>query len=282
MANGSGQPMAAGGGGRGDDALSRAIFALNSQRPNEAEQIAGAVLKADPRHARALHIFGCALLMQGRAEDAIAPLEAAARGGRDPEIDTQLALALRQAGRHDDALTRLKRATRRQPPYAPAFRELGALLVFLERYDEAIEALRRGLEVAPLMSQMSIQLGYALLSRGNCADAKTAFARALDISPGSPDALFGMAKAHRNIGETQAAADYFRRYLASSPGDQSTWLHLGHCLLELGQLDAGYECFRTAARGDPRRYGNALASLATSGRGRLWLKPSMAARFLRG
>jgi len=274
--------MAGGGGGRGDDALSRAIFALNSQRPNEAERIAGEVLKADPRHARALHIFGCALLMQGRAEDAIAPLEVAARGGRDPEIDTRLATALRQAGRNEDALSRLKHATKRQPPYAPAFRELGALLVFLERYDEAIEVLRRGLEVAPMMAQLSIQLGYALLSRGTCADAKSAFARALEISLDSPDALFGMAKAHRNVGETQAAADYFRRYLVSSPSDQSAWLHLGHCLLELGQLNAGYECFRAVARGNPRRFGNALASLTASGRGRFWLKPSAAAQFLRG
>jgi tetratricopeptide (TPR) repeat protein len=281
MANGPGQPMAPGGGGRGDDALSRAVLALNSQRPNEAERIAGEVLKADPRHSRALHIFGCALLMQGRAEDAIAPLETAARGGRDPEIDTQLAMALRQTGRHEDAFSRLKRATKRRPPYAAAFRELGALLVSMERYDEAVEVLRSGLEVAPMMSQLSIQLGYALLSRGNCADAKGAFVRALDISPGSADALFGMAKAHRDSGEARAAADYFRRYLMSEPGDQSAWLHLGHCLLELGQLDAGYECFRTVARGDPKRYGNALASLAASGRGRLWLKPSAAAQFLR-
>jgi tetratricopeptide (TPR) repeat protein len=273
--------MAPGGGGRGDDALSRAVLALNSQRPNEAERIAGEVLKADPRHSRALHIFGCALLMQGRAEDAIAPLETAARGGRDPEIDTQLAMALRQTGRHEDAFSWLKRATKRRPPYAAAFRELGALLVSMERYDEAVEVLRSGLEVAPMMSQLSIQLGYALLSRGNCADAKSAFARALDISPGSADALFGMAKAHRDSGEARAAADYFRRYLMSEPGDQSAWLHLGHCLLELGQLDAGYECFRTVARGDPKRYGNALASLAASGRGRLWLKPSAAAQFLR-
>lgn len=282
MANGPGQAMVPGGSGPGDDALQRAIFALNGQRPNEAERIAGEVLKANPRHARALHIFCSALLMQGRVQDAIASLETAARGHHDPEIETQLAMMLRHAGRHDDALARLKRAIKRQPPFAAAFRELGALLVFMERYDEAIEVLRRGLEVAPMMSQLSIQLGYAFLSLRNCADAKVAFARALDLSPGSPDALFGMAKAHQEVGESQAAAEYFRRYLMSRPDDQAAWLHLGHCLLELGQLDAGYECFRTAARGDPKRYGNALASLVAAARGRLWLKPSAAAQFLRG
>jgi cytochrome c-type biogenesis protein CcmH/NrfG len=93
------------------------MFALNSHRPNEAEQIADKILKGDPRHPQALTILGSALLMQDRVNDAIALLERAARGGQHPEIDTQLAIALRRAGRHDDALARLKRATRRQPPY---------------------------------------------------------------------------------------------------------------------------------------------------------------------
>jgi tetratricopeptide (TPR) repeat protein len=268
--------------GGGDDALQRAMLALNGQRPNEAERIAGEVLKADPRQPGALYIFGCALLMQGRAEDAIAPLETAARGRHDAEIETQLAIALRQAGRQDDALSRLRRATKRLPPYAAAYRELGSLLSSMERYDEAIEALRRGIEIAPMMPGLSIQLGYVFLQRRNCANAKVAFARALDIYPGSPDALFGMAKAHQEGGECQAAVGYFRRCLMSRPNDANTWFNLGHCLLELGQRDAGYECFRTVARGDPKRYGDALTSLVKSGRGRFWLKPSAAARFMRG
>jgi tetratricopeptide (TPR) repeat protein len=263
------------------DALSRARLALDGQRPQDAQRICENVLKAEPRHAQALHIFGCALLMQGRSQDAIAPLETAARELRDPEVDTLLAIALRQVDRHEDALSRLKRATKRRPPYATAFHELGYLLFSLERYDEAIEALRRGLDIAPMMPELSIQLGYVLLQRRNFADAKLAFARALDISPASPDALYGMAKAHQEIGENAPAADYFRRYLVSRPDDAGIWLNLGHCLLELGQIDAGYDCFRTAARGDPKRYGTALTSLAASARGKFWLKPSAAARFLR-
>jgi tetratricopeptide (TPR) repeat protein len=276
------RPRAFGGGADRSDTVARAMFALNGQRPQEAQRIAEEVLKSNPRHARALHIFGCALLMQGRAQDAIAPLESAARGRHDPEIETQLAMALSQVGRQEDALTRLKRAIKRQPPYAAAFHGLGGLLLAMERHDEAITVLRRGVEIAPMLPEMFTQLGYALLRRKNQAEAKAAFNRALAISPGSPDALFGAGKAHYDTGENEAAADYFRRGLMGRPDDDNAWLHLGHCLLALGQRDAGYDCFRTAARGDPRRYGKALASLTTSGRGRAWLKPSAAARFLRG
>ena len=269
-------------GGTTGEALQRAIFALNGNRSGDAERIAGELLKADARNVRALHILGRALLMQGRLSDAIAPLEAAARSGRDPEIDTQLAIALRQIGRDDDALARLKRATKREPPYLLAFRELGSLLVAMERYDEAIEVLRRGLDIAPLMADFSIQLGYIFLMRRDCVGAKAAFAQALEISPGSFEALFGQAKAHQETGENQAAADHFRRCLTLRPNDANAWLGLGHCLLELGQRDDGYECFRAAARGDAKRYGIALSSLAAASRGRFWLKPSAATRNLRG
>ncbi len=280
MANGPSHPGMSG--SRSDEALQRAMFALNGQRPNDAERIAGEVLKKDPRHAGALYILGCALLAQERGKDAVVPLEAAARGRHDPQIDTQLGIALREAGRQEDALARLKRTAKRHPTFVPALHELGRLLVAMGNYDEAIETLNRAVELAPLTPQLSVQLGYALLSRRRFAEAKVAFARALEISPNSADALFGIAKAHRDGGENQAAAQHFRHYLTVAPDDQGGWLHLAHCLLELGQIDAAHDCFRTAARGDQRRYGAALSSIVAAGRGRFWLKRSAAARFFRG
>jgi Tfp pilus assembly protein PilF len=139
--------------------------------------------------------------------------------------------------------------------------------------------LRRGLEIAPMMPQLSIQLGEVLLRRRSYGEGKAAFARALEIAPNSGEALFGLARAHQSLGEAAAAAAYYRHCLVLTPQDGACWLNLGHCLLQIGEIEAGYDCFRTAARGDPGRYGHALASLAASGRGRLWLKPSAAARF---
>jgi tetratricopeptide (TPR) repeat protein len=282
MAAGPLHSMASGGGMDRSDPLQRAMVALNSQRPQEAERTARELLKADPRHARALHILGCSLLMQGRARDAVAPLENAARSLHDAEVDTVLAVALRQADRPEEALSRVKRAVKRQPSFAPAFLELGRLLALLKRHDEAVEALRRGLDIAPMMPELSIQLGHVFLRVRDCAEAKAAFARAVDISPDSTEALLGLARSHKEIGENAPAAEYYRRYLRVKPDDAGTWLNLGHCLLELGQRDAGYDCFRAGARGDPKRYGRALNSLTASGRGRFWTKPSAAARFLRG
>jgi len=256
------------------------MWALNNQRPDEAERLAGAVLKREPRNPGALHVFGCALLMQGRATDAIAPLEAAARAQHNPEVDVQLALALRNAGRLDDAVARMRRAIKRQPPFPPAFHELGCLLAYLQRYDEAIEVFRRGLDVAPMMAQLSLQLGFVLMQCRRWAEAKAAFAQAATISPDAPEALFGMAKAHQEMGEYRDAAACYRRSLRARP-DPMTWHNLGRCLMMLGENEEGYDCLRFAVRGDPKRYGGVLGTLVKAPRGRFWLKPSAAARFLR-
>jgi Flp pilus assembly protein TadD len=265
-----------------DEALERASLALNNHRAKDAERIAADVLRVDPRHIRASHILGRALLAQGRAEDAVALLENAARGKHDPEIDTTLAMALRQAGRSEDALVRLRRTAKRHPRFAPALRELGSLLFTLDQSEEAIETLTRGLDVAPMMPELAIQLGYVFLHRRDCAGAKSAFAHALAIAPDSAEALFGIAKAHQEIGENETAADYFRRYLMLRPGDANAWLTLGHCLLEAGQREAGYDCFRAVARNNPERYSEALGAFVASGHGRFWLRPSAAANFLCG
>ena len=232
MAAGPPHPMVFGGSAAPADPLQHAALALNAERPQEAQRIAEQILKANPGNGRALHILGCALLMQGRAEDSITPFEMAARGRNDPEIETQLATALLQTGQHDDALTLLKRATKRRPPYARAFHALGQLLFSMKRYDEAADRLRSGLEIAPMMPELSVQLGLVLLARRDFAGARPPSRGRFALFPILSDALLGMGQALQEVGESEAATEYFRRYLSRNPNDAGTWLCLGHCLLE--------------------------------------------------
>jgi tetratricopeptide (TPR) repeat protein len=195
------------------------------------------------------------------------------------DLLAQATLAL-DGDRPDDAERLATEVLAADPHHAGALYVLGYALTAQGRYDEAVDVLALAVEIAPLKVELSIQLGYAELSRRDCASAKAAFARALDISPKAHDALFGLAKAHQELGENEPAAEGFRRYLTVRPNDAGAWLNLGHCLLEIGQLDEGYQCFRMAARGDASRYGTALTSLASAARGRFWLRPSAATRFM--
>jgi tetratricopeptide (TPR) repeat protein len=200
-------------------------------------------------------------------------------GGSHDDLLAQAMFAL-DNDRAADAVRLAAEVLDADPRHAGALYVLGYALTVQGRYDEAVDVLGRGVEIAPSRPEISIQLGYAQLSRRDCTGARAAFARALDILPEAHDALFGLAKAHQELGENEPAAEGFRRYLTIRPNDAGAWLNLGHCLLELGQLDAGYECFRTAARGDAARYGTALTSLSAASRGRFWLRPSDAARFM--
>ena len=166
------------------EALRRATLAIQDRRALDAERIAGELLKANAGNVEAIKILGYALMMQERAEEAVAPLEKAARATRNPEIETQLAIALRHVGQNDKALLWLRRAVKRTPPFAPAFHELGYLLHVLEQSDEAIEVLKQGAAVAPMMTEMWVQLGLVCDAVNDRAGAAEAFSRALAINPG--------------------------------------------------------------------------------------------------
>ena len=262
------------------EALTRAMAAGNSGNLSEAERIAREILAKNPQHLEALQLLGAVLLGQKRPRDAVAPLEEAARISANPELETHLAMALREIGRPDEAQKWLYRAIDRQPAYARAFQELGNLLRTMRNYTEAEAVLKRGLEAAPTVPELSLVLGGVYLDRANSRSAKVAFARALSILPGDADALLGFGIALQYEGDFARAAERFRRVLTRDPGHHRARMNLGYCLLELGQLDEGIACLRAAVQAAPHSYGSALRMLIAAGRGRFWLKRSAAAACL--
>lgn len=263
------------------EALQRARLAIQNDRPAEAERLAGEILGVNSGHLEATKIVGYALVMQGRAGEAVDLLEKAARTSRDPEVETQLAIALRHAGDSDKALTWLKRAVKRTPPFAPAFHELGFVLHSLGRSAEAIDVLRQGLAVAPMMTDMAIQLGFVCYAVNDRANAGGAFAHALSVNPVHPEAIEGLGTVLMDAGDYAQAAELFRRALSANPDDAVARIALGNCLLELGERDAAYACLRAASARGPEFYGKSLRALLSSGHGRFWLRPSSAAKFLK-
>lgn len=262
------------------EALARAVAAGNSGDLSEAERIVRDVLAKNPQHLEALQLLGALLMGQKRPREAAAPLEEAARHSPNPELETHLAIALREIGRTDEALAWLYRAIERQPAYARAFQELGNLLRATRRYIEAETVLKRGLEAAPTVAELSLALGGVYLDRADSPGAKVAFARALSIVPGNADALVGFGIALQYEGDFARAAERFRRVLARDPGHHRAQMNLGYCLIELGQLDEGIACLRAAVQAVPHNYGSALRMLIGAGRGRFWLNRSAAAACL--
>ena len=265
-----------------DQALQRASLALQMQRPGEAERIAAEVLKANRGNVLAAQMLGQALLMQNRGAEAIAPLEKAARRSEDPVIETLLGAALALTGRSNEACEQLRRATARRPPYPPAFLEHGIQLARAGRFEEAMAALESGLVFAPDAVDMQRELAAIHLKRNDRSKARELLLRALKVAPERPDLLSALAQVALLDGEYASAAEIFRRVVALRPNDAVARADFGRCLLELGERDAGEASIRMATQESPQLFGRAIMSLAISSRGRFFLRPSAAAKFLRG
>jgi len=265
-----------------ENALRRCPAALAQRRPDEAERIAREVLSTNPQHPAALFYFGVALLLQGRAEEAVKPLEQVARNRSDASVETHLAMALRDSGRPGEALAWFERATSRRPAFAPAFKEFGATYRTMRRFADAEAVLRRGQEVAPAMPDLDMLLGVVCLDRADPVKAKAAFARVLAQMPGHPEALFGLGTALVNEGEFARAAEHYRQILARDPAHVRALLYLGHCLMELGQWDEGVAMLRATIKFAPKERGNVLRMMVASAHGKFWLKRSAAAEVLDG
>jgi len=274
------RPTALGRSGAGNPALENADLALRMQRPDEAERLAAAVLKANRGNALAAQILGRALIMQNRAAEAIEPLQRSARRSDDPATETLLAMALAAVGRSDEALEQLHQATARRPPFASAFLEHGGLLARLGRFDEAVTVLESGLSLAPEAVGLRMELGYVHIKRNSRVSARALFLQVLAVAPARHDALTALAKVMVLDGEYAAAADLYRRALGLRPDDAASRNSLGMCLLEMGDRSAGEASLRAATRDAPQMAGQAITSLASASHGRFFLRPSAAVKFL--
>jgi tetratricopeptide (TPR) repeat protein len=265
----------------GNPALEKAILAFRMQRLDEAERLASDVLNSDRGNVVAAQLFGRALLMQNRPDEAIDPLQRAARRSNDPEIETLLAVVLAAAGRGDEAFEQLHRTTARRPAFLPAFLELGGKLGDIGRFDEAIAVLERGLALVPDAVDLRMGLGYLHVKRNDRVKARALFLQVRNSAPERHDALIALARVMVLDGEYAAAADLYRRALGLQPDDTATRINLGKCLLEMGERDSGEATLRAATRGTAQLAGGAITALAAAPHGRFFLRPSAAAKFLR-
>ena len=170
-----------------------------------------------------LHQLGRLLLWQGRAEEAIEPLERAA--ARDPSAtDVRLALAraLERAGRDAEAVDVYRLVVEVEPEHPRAHYGLGRALARLGRNDEAVHHLalhdrlyRRDEERTREAGLLETELAAARAEAG-AGDFAAALSR-LDRLPETPDALAVRAAAHRQAGDLAAAVAALERAVAAAP-----------------------------------------------------------------
>ena len=271
-----------------------ALVALyNARRYAEAESSARALLGRFPDDGFIWKILGGVLQLQGK--DALPSLQKAAKYfPDDPQLHNSLGLALKTAGRLEEAATSYRRAVALKPDFSDAHGNLAYVLKQLGRFDAAIASCRRVAELNPGSVNAHNNLGIVLQDAGRLEDALASYQRAVEIKPDSAEVHNNLgnilnrlgqhdaamtscrraielkpdyAEAHNNIGvalkelgQYAAAQESYWRALQIRPDYAEAHNNLGNVLQECGQLNAAVLCYRDAVRSNPE-YAEAHSNL---------------------
>ena len=199
------------------------------------------ILTSTPRP----RLIAAALVTLAVAAVCQAPLLSATRSRAITE--TNLGTALYEAGRHDEAIARYRRAIDVQPDYVPAFNNLGVTLRAAGRTDEAIRAYRDGLALRDDYPDLHYNLANALLAVGRPDEAATHLRKAAVGTPDSAGVQNNLGLALVEKGQLAEAAAAFERAAQLDPASPKAWRNLGNVLATLGDDTRAFASLSQAA-----------------------------------
>lgn len=177
-----------------------------------------------------------------------------------------LAIALRDQGKLDEALAELEALVSKQPQHADAWSTLGYLYVRLERHDEAERCFRAALAVNPVFPDALTNLGNVLASRQCWDEAIGCHRRALAAAPTHGGAAINLGSALVALGSFEEAITAFRQAITANPENVDAHVQLGMALNHLGKRQEAEQAFRKVLRLFPG-HGEAQYFLAALGAG---------------
>jgi tetratricopeptide (TPR) repeat protein len=130
----------------------------------------------------------------------------------------QLAESLLKAGRYEQAIAPLQQAARLAPSNAALLNDLGMACLFAKRIAEAIPWLRRALALRPDAPGTHYGLGLALEQSGDFEGAAGAYRRAGELAPGLADAHARLAEILLPRGKGKEALAAYDRAASAAPG----------------------------------------------------------------
>ncbi len=161
--------------------------------------------------------------------------------------ETNLGVALHEAGRYDEAVTHYRAATTVQPDYAPAYNNLGVSLRAQGKVDEAIAVYEQGLKLSDAYSDLHYNLANALLEQNRSEEAAAHLRLSLSGTERSAAAHNNLGMALAAEGRADEAAREFRAAIAAAPGDAVAHRNLGNLLANTGRLDEAIRELQQAA-----------------------------------
>jgi tetratricopeptide (TPR) repeat protein len=148
------------------------------------------------------------------------------------------------------ALPRLYEAVRLSPDDPEARHDLAVALHQSGRSNEALEQFEKVVELQPEALHL-IELGVAYVSVSKADEARAAFERALESSPGHPIALHHLGNLAEARGDPSEAISLYRQAVEHDPSYMIAHFHLAEALRNHGQLEAAYRSYEAVVKLEP-------------------------------
>jgi tetratricopeptide (TPR) repeat protein len=219
-----------------------------------AESIWSDTAEKQPGNARAHAALGNALLHDGRAQEALAPLERAL--AIDPSHATAhgtLGNALLALHRADEAIEQFRIAVKLRPDDFKTHGSLGNALLVSGRIPEAIVEQREAVRLAPDFAETHYNLALSLARAGAHADAIEEFRAALRLAPDHADAQLNLGTSLAMSGRTDEAIAACREAVRLRPTWVEARCNLGVLLAKAGRVSEAVSCFEQAQHLAPER-----------------------------
>lgn len=187
-------------------ALTQAQQLLGAGRAEAAKVVAERLVREAPAAPDARQLLAMCQVQSGDPAGAEASFRKALKLSSDhPLILTNFGQMLRRAGRAEEALPVLEKATRRSAGFAPAWLALGRAANAAGRPDQAVQALEKLLTLKPESAEGWFELGQARKALELYESAHEALAQAVDLAPAQPVYDFALGVCERLMGRPEQA-----------------------------------------------------------------------------
>lgn len=199
----------------------------------EAEQCGRNALALDQGYADALHLMGLLSSAANQPHLAIEWLVKAVRAAPKPDYLSDLGLALKQAGRLDEALQTFDKAAQLKPDDAGLWLRVAGTLAALGRKSEAVLAYQHVLRLDPRQSEASFQCGLLLHEAGRLDEALACFDRCAELLPDHVRVQQARARALSGLKRFDECVTTLLRADTLEPGNIVTCNNIGNALVGL-------------------------------------------------
>ena len=218
----------------------------------QAEGLYRRTLACAPNNPDALHLLGFLAIQTGNNVKAVHLIKKAIHSnGTSAKYYANLAVALQNLRRNEEAISACFKAIELQPDNFNAFNTLGNAFLGVGDSEQAIKSFRKAISINPDIAEVHLNLGKALRGLGILSEAEECFKTAIALRTDYAEAYLNLGILYRSHGNLDKAVANLLQAVKSNPEFAEAYNILGNVLVEQDKLDAAVACYQQALQTKP-------------------------------